>query len=113
MLATTSLLTSVGSAWYSACIRSGGLPALAAVSSLVTCASPWAWLLTVTWISGWALFHLATTWSRLGTHDQYVSSTLPPEPLPAPLPPPELQATSRSAPMTSARVLPPDLDPMA
>src|SRR2546423_14446983 len=103
MLATTSLLTSVGSAWYSACIRSGGLPALAAVSSLVTSASPWAWLLTVTWTSGWALFHFATTWSTLGTQDQNVSSTLPPDGVAAVPPPPPLQAASRSAPAMSAR----------
>ena len=57
MSASASLLTRVGSAWYSAWARSGGLPALAAVSSLVTSSSPCAWLLAVTWMLGWAAFH--------------------------------------------------------
>src|SRR5215471_9792887 len=88
---------------------------MAAVSSLVTRASPWAWLLTVTWMSGWPLFHFATTWSRFGTHDQNVSSTLPPDPPEPPpvTPAPELHAASRSAPIAIATVLPRVLDPMA
>src|SRR5256885_16288284 len=85
MSASTSLLTRVGSAWYSTWARSGGLPAFDAVSSLVTRSSPWAWLLAVTWMSGCALFHSATTLSMLGTQVQKVSSTFwagVPPPLP-------------------------------
>ena len=45
--------TSVGIFWYSAWMRSGApLPALIAVSSLVTAGSPPSCLLTVTWMSG-------------------------------------------------------------
>src|ERR1044072_7368576 len=91
MSARTSLLTSVGSASPSTSARSGTAPALFAVSSLVTCSSPCACLLTVTWMSGCELFHIATTLSRFGTQDQNASSTLP---LLVVLdPPPELQAT--------------------
>ena len=72
MSASTSLLTRVGSAWYSAWARSGGLPAFAAVSSLVTSSSPWAWLLASTWMLGLAAFQFATTLSMFGTQDQKV-----------------------------------------
>src|SRR5258705_13316621 len=75
MSASTSLLTRVGSAWYSAWARSGGLPAFAAVSSLVTSSSPWAWLLASTWMLELAAFQSATTLSMFGTQDQKVRVT--------------------------------------
>src|ERR1700761_9224050 len=79
MSARELLETSVGSTWYSTCPRSGGLPAFAAVSSLVSSGSPPAWVCTCTWMSGWALFQIATTLSMLGTQVQKVSVTFWPE----------------------------------
>src|SRR5258708_21388527 len=108
MSARTPLLTSVGSAWYSTWARSGGLPAFAEVSSLVTSASPCAGWLAVTWMFGWVLFQVATICWMLGTHVQNVRSTLPPEAAP---PPPE-QAASRSPPAASPTVLTLSLDPI-
>src|SRR4051794_35393408 len=75
MSAAAPLLTRVGSAWYSAWNRSGGVPALSAVRTLVTSSSPWACLLTVTWMSGCAVFQVSTTLSIPGTQDQNVNST--------------------------------------
>src|SRR3954452_16194211 len=96
--AVTSLLTNVGSAWYSAWNRSGALPVLAAVRTLVTSSSPCDCLLTVTRTSGWLAFHLSTTFSTLVAQVQNVSSTFPPS---APDPPdeqPDNRATTRTAP---------------
>src|SRR5579864_7580430 len=58
---------------------SGGLPAFAAVSSLVSRASPPAWTCTCTWMSGCAWFQVATTLSMLGTQVQKVSLTCWPD----------------------------------
>lgn len=74
------MLTSVGSAWYSACTRSGALPALCAVRILVTKVSPDACFFTVTVIWSflpWPLFHRSTTLSMPGVQVQYVSETGP------------------------------------
>jgi hypothetical protein len=63
--------TRVGIFWYSACMTSGApLPALIAVSSLVTAGSPPSCLLTVTWMSGWAAFQPSTTLSMFGAQLQ-------------------------------------------
>src|SRR3954453_11192943 len=75
MSATAPLTTSDGSAWYSACARSGGLPALSAAMSFVTSASPWAGRLTFTRISGCWAFQVFTTRLMFGAHDQNVSVT--------------------------------------
>jgi hypothetical protein len=72
------LLTRVGSDWYSTWARSGGLPAFAAVSSLVTMSPPPACLLSVTWMSGLAAFQASTVFSTFGAQAQNDSSTLPP-----------------------------------
>src|SRR5689334_7941510 len=77
MSARTLLLTRVGSAWYSACTRSGPPPAFEAVITLVSRSSPEACFSTVTWMSGWALFHSATTLSMAGAQAQYVRWTGP------------------------------------
>src|SRR5690242_4911939 len=102
MSAAAPLLTRVGSAWYSAWNRSGGLPALSAVRTLVTSSSPCACLLTVTWMSGWAVFQLSTTLSIPGTQDQKVSSTFF-EPVSEPLlSEPHAAADSRRVPAVTA-----------
>src|SRR5450830_1133256 len=76
MSASASADTSVGIFWYSACMMSGApLPALIAVRSLVTAGSPPSCLLTVTWMSGWAVFQPSTTLSMFGAQVQNVSST--------------------------------------
>src|SRR5882724_10063175 len=77
MSAATPEVTRVGSAWYSAWARSGGLPALSAVSSLVTSVSPCDWVLSATWISGCCLFQIATTLSMFGAQAQKLSVTGP------------------------------------
>src|SRR4051812_16631654 len=79
MSAATPADTNAGSAWYSAWNRSGGLPALSAVSSLVTRASPCEALLTVTWMSGCEAFQTATILSTLDSQLQNCRcTTLPP-----------------------------------
>ena len=70
MSAATFAETRVGMLWYSAWNRSGGLPALSAVSSLVTSGVARAALLTVTWMSGCAAFQTATILSMLDTQLQ-------------------------------------------
>ena len=75
MSATTSLISSEGSAWYSACARSGALPALLAVISLVIRSSPCAGWLTLTVMSGFFWFQRSTTLAMLGAQDQKVSWT--------------------------------------
>src|ERR1700709_2482673 len=55
------------------------LPALIAVKSLVTAGSPPSCLFTVTWMSGFFAFHIATTLSTFGAQVQKVRSTFAPD----------------------------------
>ena len=103
MSASASLLTSVGSAWYSAWTRSGAFFALCAVRILVTRVSPDACFFTVTVICAFLpgpLFHRSTTLSMPGAQDQYVSDTGPDSDL---LSSPEPQAARPVAPSVTAR----------
>src|SRR6185437_11037598 len=70
--AVTPLVMRTGSAWYSAWIRSGALPARCAVTTLVTSSSPWAWRLTVTFWVGFFWFQMSTTFSMLVVQVQKV-----------------------------------------
>src|ERR1700712_5749045 len=80
MSARASAETSVGIFWYSACMMSGApLPALIAVSSLVTAGSPPSCLLTVTWMSGFLAFHSDTTLSTFGAQVQNERLTFAPD----------------------------------
>src|SRR6185312_15409841 len=65
----------VGSDWYSICAMSGMSPALPAVSSLDSSASPPAASVNLICMSGCDWFQTATTLSMLGTQDQKVSVT--------------------------------------
>src|SRR5690349_9200276 len=110
MSASTSLLTRVGSAWYSTWARSGGLPAFEAVSSLVTMSPPPACLLSVTWMSGFAAFQASTVLSMFGAQAQNESSTLPPVCAGWSASPESLvQAALRPAARTTASSLAPNL----
>ena len=76
MSASASLLTSVGQRLVLGLDQVGGaLPALVAVSSLVTSRRRCACLLTVTWMSGCAAFQVATTLSMFGAQVQNVRLT--------------------------------------
>src|SRR5689334_15952764 len=80
MSASASLLTRVGSAWYSAWTRSGAFFALCAVRILVTSVSPDACFFTVTVIFcclPGPLFQRSTTLSMPGVQDQYVRDAGP------------------------------------
>lgn len=105
MSASASLLTSVGSAWYSACTKSGALPALCAVRILVTSVSPDACFFTVTLICSFLpgpSFHRSTTLSMPGAQVQYVSETGP-DRAPPPSSDDEPHAASVVAPSVTAR----------
>src|SRR5947209_3631255 len=77
MSARTLLATIVGSIWYSTWATSGGLPALAAVSSLVASSSPDDCFEKTTLILGCARFQTSTILSMLGTQLQKLSVTGP------------------------------------